>query len=184
MKRSVPVGVGERRAMEGAAHEEELGTALAHEIATVNQTRRAILRQLLVPQAQIEVQIQRHLLSLLAPPNPPQNRPPSVVVLPQHGPALTTSASSSGKQQGPKLSRMRRGIKSDKHSSRHRGVTFQKRDSKYVARAWINKRMVHLGTFKTEEEAAERVRRKYLEVYGETPGNRLEDVIGNQTKAL
>jgi len=72
--------------------------------------------------------------------------------------------------------KVRRWRKSAKFSSKYRGVTFQKRDSKYVARAWISKKIVHLGTFETEKEAARVVRDKYLEVYGEVPGMSQEDL--------
>jgi len=37
----------------------------------------------------------------------------------------------------------------------HRGVTFVKKDNRYVARIKINGIRVHLGSFKTAEEAAE-----------------------------
>lgn len=36
-----------------------------------------------------------------------------------------------------------------------RGVSYHKRDGKYVARAYVNKKLKWLGTFKTAEEAAE-----------------------------
>jgi len=68
----------------------------------------------------------------------------------------------------PKLYRKRKWTKSGKFSSKYRGVTFQKRDSKYIARAWINGKIVHLGTFDKEKEAAKRVREKYREVYGDS----------------
>jgi len=62
---------------------------------------------------------------------------------------------------------VRKWRKGSKFSSKYRGVTYQKRDDRYVARAWIDKRIVHLGTFKSEREAARVVKAKYREVYGD-----------------
>jgi len=45
-----------------------------------------------------------------------------------------------------------------------------------VVRAWIYGKIVHLGTFDKEKMAAKTVRKKYLEVYGELPGNTFADI--------
>jgi len=56
--------------------------------------------------------------------------------------------------------------RTSKASSQYRGVTYHKSDNRYIARAWIHGKTVHLGSFKKEKEAARAVRDKYIEVYG------------------
>mmetsp|Transcript_3398 Transcript_3398/g.5298 ORF Transcript_3398/g.5298 Transcript_3398/m.5298 type:complete len:309 (+) Transcript_3398:3-929(+) len=52
-------------------------------------------------------------------------------------------------------------------SSKFRGVSWHRRDRKWLARTWINGRIEHLGCFKSEEMAALAVDIRTLEHFGE-----------------
>lgn len=58
--------------------------------------------------------------------------------------------------------------------SKYRGVYFKKREHKWVAQLTYNNRSIHIGYFKTEEEAALAWNKLAMEMYGEYA--RLNDV--------
>eukprot|EP00516_Mucochytrium_quahogii_P010342 CAMPEP_0203775088 /NCGR_PEP_ID=MMETSP0099_2-20121227/5822_1 /ASSEMBLY_ACC=CAM_ASM_000209 /TAXON_ID=96639 /ORGANISM=" , Strain NY0313808BC1" /LENGTH=219 /DNA_ID=CAMNT_0050673597 /DNA_START=417 /DNA_END=1076 /DNA_ORIENTATION=- len=54
-----------------------------------------------------------------------------------------------------------------KRSSKYRGVSQHKRDKKWIARAWVDDRMKHLGCFVEEDMAALIVDMEKLKTHGE-----------------
>jgi len=77
-----------------------------------------------------------------------------------------STTDTSGYESQKQRKRVKPWRRSSKASSKYRGVTHHKRDNRWLARAWIDNKMVHLGSYKKEKDAARAVRRKYLEVYG------------------
>mmetsp|Transcript_10426 Transcript_10426/g.17057 ORF Transcript_10426/g.17057 Transcript_10426/m.17057 type:complete len:331 (-) Transcript_10426:377-1369(-) len=53
-------------------------------------------------------------------------------------------------------------------SSKYRGVSWHRRDRKWLARTWINGRIEHLGCFRSEEMAALAVDLRTIEHFGES----------------
>ncbi|GBG27817.1 Hypothetical Protein FCC1311_040402 [Hondaea fermentalgiana] len=64
--------------------------------------------------------------------------------------------------------RRRKRRKSNRCSSKYRGVSWHKRDHRWVARAWVNGKTENLGTFVSEKHAALMVDSKLIEAYGPT----------------
>lgn len=62
--------------------------------------------------------------------------------------------------------RRRKRRKSNRCSSSYRGVSWHKRDHRWVARAWINGKTENLGTYISEKHAALMVDSKLIEAYG------------------
>jgi len=54
-----------------------------------------------------------------------------------------------------------------KHSSRYKGVRWHSDYSKWVARIKVNQKLIHIGCFQTEEEAAEAYNREAVKLFGE-----------------
>jgi len=87
---------------------------------------------------------------------------------------VATSASRSASSQGRKKSNQyedprpqgKRRCKDS--SSKFRGVSWHRRDRKWLARTWINGRIEHLGCYRVEEMAALAVDLRKIEHFGET----------------
>jgi len=87
--------------------------------------------------------------------------------------------SNSNPDGSPKKPEVRQWRKAKSFSSKYRGVTHHKRDGRWLARAWLDGKIVNLGSFKTERKAARVVKRKYIEVYGKMEGS--EDITLEST---
>mmetsp|Transcript_1349 Transcript_1349/g.2371 ORF Transcript_1349/g.2371 Transcript_1349/m.2371 type:complete len:412 (+) Transcript_1349:98-1333(+) len=69
-------------------------------------------------------------------------------------------------QQRKRRRRARRNRAPDCPHSDYRGVSWHRRDRKWLARTWINGRIEHLGCFRTEEMAALAVDLRTIEHFG------------------
>jgi len=49
-------------------------------------------------------------------------------------------------------------------ASKYRGVTYHRKDKRWIARVWVNKKTVNLGSFQSEVDAARAVRDKYHQI--------------------
>ncbi len=58
-------------------------------------------------------------------------------------------------------------IKQKKATSRHKGVSWNKRERKWIARIGHNKQRMYLGYFNNEDEAARAYNEKVTELFGE-----------------
>jgi len=76
---------------------------------------------------------------------------------------------------------VRKRKKSDSCTSKHRGVTWHRRDKRWIARAWIQGKINNLGSYPTEREAAIVVDEKYIEIYGPEAALILKDGITRET---
>lgn len=82
-------------------------------------------------------------------------------------PASSSSPQKRSRNEDPERPMaVRKRKKSTSCTSKYRGVTWHKRDRRWIARAWVDGKIRNLGSFATEKEAALVVERKYIDTYG------------------
>jgi len=88
-----------------------------------------------------------------------------------------SSSSTNDEEQASRRQRRKRRAKRNRDPncpvSDHRGVSWHRRDKKWLARTWIRGRIEHLGCYKEEKQAALAVDLRTVEVFGTNPKKEL-----------